>query len=116
ASQWQCTWQLAMEQFLGSDELCIFGDALPSKVKTCLLRRSLQTACANILVCPRAWQPVVRVLIVHERRDADNPFLEGAARLCEALHATPVVLTVARSQTEALVRERRARAALSPRR
>src|SRR5207237_5155222 len=70
----------------------------------------------NILVCPPTWQPVFRVLILHERHEAVNPFLDAAARLCEAIHATPVVLTVARSQTEARVRERLVKEVLAPRR
>src|SRR5262249_8902575 len=81
----QGTWQPAVEQSLGSDELCVFGDALPSQVKTYLLRRSLQSPGANILACPRTWQPALRALLVHEQCDADNPFLDAATRLCEAI-------------------------------
>jgi hypothetical protein len=94
------------DQFLRPVELCVFGDALPPPLKEQLLRRSLRSPDTSVLVCPRSWQPVSRVLVLHEHRDPNNGFLDAAAAVCHAFQIAPVVLTVARSEREARLRQR----------
>jgi hypothetical protein len=105
ASRWQGPPADWVKQFLRPAELCVFGDALPPRLKDELLRGSLRRRDVAILLCPRPWEPVSRVLVLHEHRDPGNRFLDAAARLCQAFDVTPVVLTVARTEREARLRQ-----------
>jgi hypothetical protein len=105
-----------VDAFLGSDGLCVFGHALPAALKGQLLRRSLQHPRTAALVCPRSWERLKRVLILHQDGGPDSPFLGTAAALCRAFQAEPVVLTVARSEEEAQQRQEDARQALAAQR
>jgi hypothetical protein len=105
---WQGGLESGVEQFLRPVELCVFGDALPQALKEQLLRRSLDRRDTSVLVCPRSWQPLSRVLILHEHRDSELHFLDAAAQICRAFQVSPVILTVARSEREARLRQRSA--------
>jgi hypothetical protein len=106
ASLWQGPLVSGIDQFLRPLELCIFGDALPPRLKEQLLRQSLHSPDSSVLVCPRSWQPVARVLVLHEHRNPANHFLDAAAEVCHAFGTIPVVLTVARTEREARLRRR----------
>jgi hypothetical protein len=99
---------LDVDRFLDRGGLCAFGDALPPRLKEELLRQSLGSARAWVLVCPRSWHPAARVLVLDRHGDPANDFLGTAAEACRALGVTPVVLTVARTEREARARQRRA--------
>lgn len=89
----------------GPVQLSVFSNALPGTLKERLLRQSLDTSGTSVLVCPPSWRPVRRVLILDERRDPGSNFLDVAAELCQAFQVTPVVLTVARTEREARLRQ-----------
>jgi hypothetical protein len=99
-------------------ELNVIGDALPPAVRAPLLRWSLIEEQTSVLVCPRAWRPVSRVLVLNPEREPGGHFLADVLQLCRAFAATPVVLTVARTEVEARRRQRSAEeafaAALTP--
>jgi hypothetical protein len=52
----------------------------------------------SLLACPEEWQPLSRLLVLHEDGDADGGFLRSAIRLGIALQGRPIVLTVARTE------------------
>jgi hypothetical protein len=87
-------------------ELCAFGDALPRPWKDLLLRQSLRSPDSAVLVCAKSWQPVSRVLILNEEREPGNNFLDISAEICQAFGVAPVVLSVARFEREARLRQR----------
>ena len=108
AAPWQGPWTLEVEQSMRPGGLCVIGDALPTRLKDELLRQSLQRTQTSVLVCPRSWRPVSRVLVLHQHGSGSDGFLASAAGLCRALGVQPVVLTVARSEGEARARQRSA--------
>lgn len=99
-----------MEEFFRPSELCVFGRGLPRALKETFLRQSLRSSGAAALICPETWQPISRVLVLNEHRDSDSYFLECVVEVCRALEITPVVLTVARSEREAGLKQRFAEA------
>ena len=94
------------EQFLRPAELGVFGDGLPPSVREPLFRQALRSPDAPVLLCPRSWQPLSRVLVVHQHRGAGDRFLDRAAEVCRAFQVAPVVLTLAGSEREARLRRR----------
>jgi hypothetical protein len=101
-----------IQEFLHPAELCVFGGELPAGLKDTLLRRAFRSAWTPALICPRSWQPVGRVLVLHQHRDPASRFLDAVAHVCRRFQVRPVVLTVARSDAEARLRQRFAEAAL----
>jgi len=51
------------------------------------------------MVCPPQWQPMSRVLIIHGEREGSLGYLDSAALLCSAFQVSPIVLTVARTDS-----------------
>jgi hypothetical protein len=105
SSAWQKPLIRAGDQLFRPRELCVFGQSIPLWLKAELLRRSFVCARPPVLVCPQLWEPVSRVLILHQHRDPGNGFLDVAGQLCRTLDVTPVVMTVARSAREARLRQ-----------
>jgi hypothetical protein len=99
---------LGVEDFFGPLGLCVFGQALPPRLREYLLRCSLEGKQTATLVCPDAGAPLSRVLVLNQGRDPAHSFLTSTARLCRVFQATPVVLTVARSEAEARLRQQAA--------
>jgi K+-sensing histidine kinase KdpD len=46
------------------------------------------------------------MLLVHEHNQSDDTFIQSAIQLCHALGARPIVLTIARSERDAIIRGR----------
>ncbi len=90
---------------LGRDDLYVLGDARLPAPRAELLRQALCLPGAGVLLCPRDWQPVSRVLVLVQGRDPASAFLHDAADICRLLGAEPVVLTLAGSESEARRRE-----------
>jgi hypothetical protein len=116
ASSWQGALESAAEQSTVPAELCVVGDSLPGPLKAELLRQSWQRTPAAVLVCPRSWRPVSRVLILDQQQEAGDRFLTSAVAVCRAFQVNPVVLTIARSEREARQRQRAAEEVLAERR
>jgi hypothetical protein len=95
-------------EFLRPQCLCAFGQSLPAALRGQLLRSSLSGAQAALLVCPQTWTPLSRVLLLNQGRGPAGTFLPAAVEVCQALGVSPVVLTLARSETEARSRQRSA--------
>jgi K+-sensing histidine kinase KdpD len=98
---WQGVWSSSVERFFRPTELCVYGDALPQLQKDLLLRGSRRNTPTPVLVCPRSWRPLGRVLVLHDHQLPGNCFLENASATCRVLRVEPVVLTVARTERQA---------------
>ena len=59
--------------------------------------------------------PVSRLLVLHQHADPAGDFLTAAAEICRRFDSRPLVLTVARSDSEARRRRRAAEATLAAR-
>lgn len=101
---------LGVEDFLGPLCLCVFGQALPPRLREYLLRCSLEGQQTATLVCPDEAAPLSRVLVLNQGRGPAHSFLTATARLCRLFQAIPAVLTVARSEAEARFRQQAAQA------
>jgi hypothetical protein len=82
-------------------ELCVFANAMPDAIKEEVLWRSARHPSVSLLVCPRAWQPMRKLLVVQEARNSDSRFLEFVVQVCNAFRVAPTVLTVARDEEQA---------------
>jgi hypothetical protein len=94
-----------IEPFLRCAALAVIGDALPAGLKQALWSRSLRGGRPAILACPQLWHPVARVLVENRQRHPGSGYLDSAAQLCRAFGAAAVVLTVARTEREAQLRQ-----------
>jgi hypothetical protein len=97
-----------MEQLFGPDRLGVFGSNLPLPLKEKLLRWAQRCGEGPVLIASLAWQPVSRVLVLHELFGPDDSFLDSVADLCRTFRASPVVLTVAGTEAKARQGQRRA--------
>src|SRR5215470_9911101 len=113
-------WELAGRQAwaggdgAGPDDLYAL-DGTPGGSRGDLFRQALGLPRAAVLLCPRTWRPATRVLVLHQDPDPADGFLDVALRVCGALGAEPVVLTVARTEAEARRREELAERTLAAR-
>lgn len=103
---------VGLQEFLNPAALCVFGGALQPHEMDALLSCCSRQPETTTLVCSQTWQPVTRILVLNQRRDAGNRFLDMVADLCREFQARPCVLTVARSDAEAKLRQQFAEQAL----
>ncbi len=113
ALTWRGRPEAAVRTLLGPAELCVLGDGLPTRLKGLLLRESLQRPLTPALICPAPWAPVSRLLVLLRHADPVGGFLAAAAEVCRRFDARPVVLTVARTDSEARRRQAAAEAVLA---
>jgi hypothetical protein len=93
--------EAAIRQFLRAGELCVFANALPGAIKELVLWRSARDPSVSLLVCPRAWQPMRKLLVIQEARNPGSRFLNFVVDVCNAFRVAPTVLTVARDEEQA---------------
>lgn len=105
----------ALLQAVAPDDLLVLDQGLPPAQKHYLFHQAARDLAQAVLVCPRAWSPLARVLLVDQGSATTGGFLQRAAALCQGLGVEPIVLTVARSERTAKVRQEAARAALADR-
>jgi hypothetical protein len=103
--QWEAAPALCAGEFFKPNQLCVFGHFLDELVRQALLYGSLRSLQTAILICPKTWAPWSRVVVVDQGHHPASTYLVSAARLCRALRAEPVVLSVARSEKEARLRQ-----------
>jgi hypothetical protein len=96
--------------FLQPTALAVVGSTLAEGAKDALLGQATHGPAFPVLVCPQTWQPLERVLVLHQDGPAVATFLDAMAELCGTLRLTPVVLTVARRERAALTGQRTAQA------
>jgi nucleotide-binding universal stress UspA family protein len=113
ALTWRGPVTTGVQTLLEPAELCVFGKTLPTRLKGALLRESLQMPWASALVCPTAWQPVSRILVLYQHADPAPAYLDAVATVCHRFDSRPIVLAVARSEAEARWRLRSAAGALA---
>jgi hypothetical protein len=100
--------EAAIDDFLRPGGLCVVDEQRGNALRETLQRRLASAPDIPVLLTPARHQPLSRVVIVHDPQDAGADFLESAARLCQALESQPLILTLASSEREALVKQSRA--------
>jgi nucleotide-binding universal stress UspA family protein len=105
-SQW-------FEQNLRPDDLLILSPAPARTGRLALVRQVLHQSAA-VLLCPKDWRSTLsRMLVLYRSGEQNQHSLVTAMELCRCVRATPVVLTVARSQREGYRLQQPARAAFA---
>ncbi len=97
--------QGAVDQFLRANGLCVFSEASDAYLTPHLMRRSAQIQSICQLLCPRVFSPIDRVLVVCRDADWRAQYLESAARICQSLNTTPIVLILAGSECDAKLKQ-----------
>jgi hypothetical protein len=97
-----------MDRLFGLHSLGVFGAQLPLPLKEKLLFGSLRSAERPILMASTAWQPISRVLVLHEWYVGGDDFLDSVTALCRTIHAAPIVLTVSSAEAKARQGQERA--------
>ena len=95
--------------FFRDSELSAFGAALPEEVRHRLVSESLRNPSAPVMVCSGVWRPGARTLILHQGYGSGIGFLKRVVPLCRTLATPPVVLTIARTERQAVERQGLAR-------
>jgi hypothetical protein len=113
ASHWHGAVADGLRPLIGTSDLLVLGQALPRALKSTLLGESLRDRAPAVLVCPDTWTPLSRMLLLDQGSLLSDRLLVTAAELCRSFRAAPVVLTVARSERAAQLRQHAARAALA---
>jgi hypothetical protein len=112
ALTWRGPVTTGVQTLLEPAELCVFGKALPTRLKGALLRESLQMPWTSALICPTAWQPVSRILVLYQHADPAPAYLDAVATVCHRFDSRPIVLALAHTDAEARLRQRAALGAL----
>jgi hypothetical protein len=105
-SLWVGEPEVGINQFLRPGSLCVLAENRSDPVREKLLARSARNPEVLLLLTPAIYKPMTRVLVLHDRHDPSACFLETAARLCQALEVQPLILSLASSEREALLKQR----------
>lgn len=93
--------QGAVEHFLKPHGLCVFSDSADAHTEQDLLQRSARIPTLCQLLSAGATAPIGRVLILCRDTDLCVKYLESAARICQALETTPIILILAKTEYDA---------------
>jgi len=102
---WQGKTEVGIEQFLRPGGLCVFEEERSDPLREKLLAGSLANGKVLLLLTPPNSLPMKRVLILYHHQNPSAFFMESAARLCQLLGVQPLILTMASSEQEALLKQ-----------
>jgi nucleotide-binding universal stress UspA family protein len=105
SSRWESGAVNRIAHMIGPADLFVVGSATPETEKMHLFRYGLRHSESAVLICPGDWASLHRVLVLHEDRPHQESFLASALDLCRRWQAKPIILTVARSERRANVRQ-----------
>jgi nucleotide-binding universal stress UspA family protein len=103
----------SLRQLVQTEDLLVLGQALPAARKQELLREVELYQDLAVLVCSDEGSALTRVLLVDQDDSGKRPEWSTALELCRACRTSLVVLTVARSERAAQIRQQTAIEALS---
>lgn len=112
-SSWQGRAASDLQQVARPEDLVVFGQALPHGRKKELLRQTFLGSAPAVLLGSNTWSRPSRVLLVDDGNHPDGGFLVKAAEMSACLEAVTIVLTLARSERAARLRQEAAREALA---
>jgi hypothetical protein len=92
---------------VGPGDWLVFARSLRPFVSKIVQAQTRVGAAPVTCCCAAECQPLSRLLVLHDDRAAEVLLLQSVARLCQCLRATPVVLTLARSERAARRRQGR---------
>ena len=95
----------AIDQFLRPGGLCVFADPASSCVQHYLFDQSVCSPAICQLICSQTYASIRRVLILCHQPSISTAYLETAARICQALETTPIILILANSEREAQLKQ-----------
>jgi hypothetical protein len=102
-----------LRDVVGCTDLLVVGHRLGSLGRTVVAAQLARLDSPPVLVCPDVWKPVSRILVLDEGQAANAGHLASGAAAARCFGAGLVVLTVARSERAAHVRQQAARATLA---
>jgi K+-sensing histidine kinase KdpD len=91
----------ALEQFLKPGGLCVFTAPITSEIQRDLFDKSSRHAEICQLMSPSTVATIRRILVLCDQTEIGPNYLASAARICEALETTPIVLVAAHTEREA---------------
>jgi hypothetical protein len=100
--RWTGPIENGLKELLNPEDICVVSNAVDPALKDIFFSLSLSRIHTNLLMCSKNCEPMSRILVLNQTSDVPYHFLQLAAQLCRRLQATPLVLTVAYS--ESLVR------------
>jgi hypothetical protein len=103
---WVGETEVGIDQFLRPRGLCIIEHNHREEARGQLLERSLRRRDVVLALTPPNNKLLSRVLVLNDPLEPESCFLETAARLCGALGVQPLVLTIAASEEDALLKQR----------
>jgi hypothetical protein len=95
------------------EDLLVFDQRLSAVQKQDLFRQARRNDGPAILLCPTAWLPLTRALVVDQRDTFREGYLRWAVGYCRGLGTDPIVLTIARTERTARLRQAVARETLA---
>ena len=95
----------AIDQFLRPGGLCVFYHPASSRVQHYLFVQSVYSPAICQLICSQTFASIRRVLILCHHPSVSTAYLETAARICQALETTPIILILANSEREAQLKQ-----------
>jgi hypothetical protein len=116
-------WQLSPGADAGADQparladptdLLVVGQGLATGDKAVALQPVGRGDTPPVLVCPDSWQPLSRILVLDQGHEPTGSHLVAAAALARGFRAGLVVLTLARSERAARLRQHAAWTTLTP--
>jgi nucleotide-binding universal stress UspA family protein len=106
---------VALRPHLEAEDLLVVGYLPEEAERIALIQQILQTTAA-VLICPQEWKNTLsRMLLLYRHREQNEDALATVIDFCRCARATPVVLTVARSQRQGTRLQQPARAAFADR-
>ena len=97
---WPGDGDVGMNQFLRRGGICVFADAC-SGTEQDRRRRSTRNHENALLLCSPNCTSMSRILVVYNHVAPHGAYLESALGLCQALEVPPVILIVAKTESEA---------------
>jgi hypothetical protein len=97
--------EMGISQYLRPYSLCVLEEDRGDWARQKLLAQSRWAKDILVLLTPPVCKPLKRVLILYHHCKPNAYFLESATKFCQALDIHPILLTVAASDKETMLKQ-----------
>jgi hypothetical protein len=111
-ARWKEPLAAELRRVIQPADLLVCGRGIPQGLKNALFGEAKSGSVPALLLCPEAYHPLTRILLMDEGGREHEELFGLTANLCRQFRAGLVVLTMARTEPEARLRQSRAREAL----